>query len=550
MVLGVLGYLMSLTPSLLPRPWYFQGLVGGVSAAIFFGIGILVDDLWRAFVRVTGLRVEINDRARRILRLLWRVVVVLTVVLAPVLSLGWQTQVARYVGVGLPAWWYPVLSLVTAVLTFVLLAGIWHLVSGLTRWITGRFARRHVQDRIARVAAVLLTAVVVLVVGDQVIWRGMVFVAQQQADVVNAQSPQGLEPPTSSLRSGGPGSLVTWDSLGSDGRTFVSSGPDAAQIAAATGAAAREPIRVFVGTDQSRSTEQAVDLVLAEMDRTGAFDRPAVLVVTATSTGFVNEWAAESFEYLLGGDTAIATLQYSTLPSAFALLTAGGEPPAVARLLLDAVSARIAARAPATRPRLYVMGESLGAYGGNGAFDSPQAMLDEVDGALWTGTPSFTPLHEELTASRNPGSSSVVPVIDNGKHIRFAGDAAQLLTDEFGRPLGDWPAPRVVYLQHNTDPVVWWSPSLLFGSPQWLDETRPEGSPMSAMSWLPFVTFWQVTADMAMSNTVPAGYGHRYQESETVPAWAGILGRDPGGDYGAIEAAIAEANSALADTQG
>jgi len=65
---------------------------------------------------------------------------------------------------------------------------------------------------------------------------------------------------------------------------------------------------------------------------------------------------------------------------------------------------------------------------------------------------------------------------------------------------------------------------------------------MSSMSWLPFVTFWQVTADLAMANTVPGGYGHRYFESETVPAWAGVLGLSPGADYSRIEAAIKAAN--------
>jgi uncharacterized membrane protein len=65
---------------------------------------------------------------------------------------------------------------------------------------------------------------------------------------------------------------------------------------------------------------------------------------------------------------------------------------------------------------------------------------------------------------------------------------------------------------------------------------------MDYMSWMPFVTFWQVTGDMAMSNTVPGGYGHRYFESETVPAWAGIMGMDPNADYSRIEAAIKEAN--------
>ena len=131
----------------------------------------------------------------------------------------------------------------------------------------------------------------------------------------------------------------------------------------------------------------------------------AILVVTSTSTGFVNEWAAESFEYLQHGDSAIVAMQYSTLPSALGLLTARDEPPKVGRLLFKAVAAKIASLPQDQRPKLYAGGESLGAYGGNGAFDSPDDMLAQVDGALWTGTPSFT----DLTTRSSPASGRSAP---------------------------------------------------------------------------------------------------------------------------------------------
>jgi len=264
--------------------------------------------------------------------------------------------------------------------------------------------------------------------------------------------------------------------------------------------------------------------------------------VTSTSTGFVNEWAAESFEYLMHGDSAIITMQYSTLPSALGLLTARDQPPKVGRLLFKAVAAKVASLPQDQRPKLYAGGESLGAYGGNGAFDSPDDMLAQLDGALWTGTPSFTDNWETLTAQRAFGSTVVNPDIGNGAHFRFASEAKELTQDQFGHSYGPWNSPRVVYLQHDSDPVVWWSTDLILNTPAWLDETRTPGTPMDYMSWMPFVTFWQVTGDMAMSNTVPGGYGHRYFETETVPAWAGIMGMDPNGDYSRIEAAIKEAN--------
>ena len=49
---------------------------------------------------------------------------------------------------------------------------------------------------------------------------------------------------------------------------------------------------------------------------------------------------------------------------------------------------------------------------------------------------------------------------------------------------------------------------------------------MAQMSWTPFVTFWQLSADMLVSNNVPGGFGHRYYGAEMVPAWAAVLGDD------------------------
>jgi uncharacterized membrane protein len=534
LLFAVFGYLAAETPSLLPRPWYFQGLIAGMSAVIFYGFGVVVRDLclW------SGLKVTVRPEARRPLTIIARVLVGLCLLVYPLAYLVWHFSVTNYVGAAGLDPLYPVLSTGTAITVMVLVIVLYRITSRAIRSVTARAEQRGPQKALPRFVATLVMLLVLAAVVDRLVVGGLVGVAQYQADEVNAATPQGLSSPVSSLRSGGPGSLLSWDSLGSDGRAFVSSGPTPAEISAATGGPAQEPIRVFVGTSSQRSLEQTRDLAVAEMDRTGAFDRQAVVVVTSTSTGFVNEWAAESVEYLLRGDTALVTMQYSTLPSAIALLTARDQPPLVGRLLFEAVADRVAARPADRRPKLYAMGESLGAYGGNGAFGSPQDMMARLDGALWTGTPSFTPIHAALTASRQLGSTTVNPVVDRGRHVRFASNAEELTADEYGHALGPWKSPRIVYLQHHTDPVVWWSTDLMFQTPAWLEETRPPGTPMSGMSWLPTITFWQITADMAMSNTVSGGFGHRYVESETVPAWAGILGMAPDGDYSTVQAAI------------
>lgn len=40
---GALFFCVSLTPSLLPRDWLFAGLIGGINAAIGYGLGVLLE---------------------------------------------------------------------------------------------------------------------------------------------------------------------------------------------------------------------------------------------------------------------------------------------------------------------------------------------------------------------------------------------------------------------------------------------------------------------------------------------------------------------------
>jgi len=41
------------------------------------------------------------------------------------------------------------------------------------------------------------------------------------------------------------------------------------------------------------------------------------------------------------------------------------------------------------------------------------------------------------------------------------------------------------------------------------------------MFWIPFVTFWQVTADLVFAVNVPDGHGHHYV-ADYVNGWAGV----------------------------
>ena len=101
--------------------------------------------------------------------------------------------------------------------------------------------------------------------------------------------------------SGGPGSLVPWATLGREGRrhalahvraqTLVDrprGAPDLSIETVMGEPATATPVQVYVGLDSAASVTERVDLALAEMDRTGAFDRSLIMLshrpAPATST--------------------------------------------------------------------------------------------------------------------------------------------------------------------------------------------------------------------------------------------------------------------------
>jgi uncharacterized membrane protein len=169
-----------------------------------------------------------------------------------------------------------------------------------------------------------------------------------------------------------------------------------------------------------------------------------------------------------------------------------------------------------TRPKLVVFGESLGSFGGEAPFLALNNLVARTDGALFSGPTFNNTIWTDLTRNRDEGSPEWLPIYDKGENVRFAAKAENL-----GRPADPWGHPRMVYLQHASDPIAWWSPDLLFTKPDWLRE--PRGYDVSPRTeWIPIVTFLQVSADMAVAVDVPDGHGHVYVR-DVANAWAAIL---------------------------
>jgi uncharacterized membrane protein len=508
-VVAVAFFCLSLTPSLLPRGWLLQGLISGITSAIGYGLGVLM--LW--VLRWILGRPDWGHgggRAWGLLGLAGGAATIFFLIKGAV----WQQEIHHLMGLEAPPEASILGTLLVALVLAVALIGLGRLLRRMARWLT-RVIGRWLPVVVARLVAVVLVTLIAFGVLHGVLLDRILTATDNAFKTINGETDAGITATTDPLRSGGPGSLVSWDSLGNQGRSFIGGGPSEEQVKQFAGRTAQRPVRVYVGLDSAPSATERAALAVRELQRTGAFDRKVLVVITTTGTGWVNAAAADPIEYMYGGDTAMVATQYSYLPSWLSFLVDHERAWEAGRELFDQVYAAWSALPERRRPILVAFGESLGSFGAESAFSGAEDMAARTQGMLLVGPPNSNTLWREYVADRDPGSTEILPTYQQGATIRFADDPAQL-----DQPAGPWGPTRVAYLQHASDPIVWWSPRLILHRPDWLNEPRgPDVLP--TMRWFPFVTFWQVTADMAFSTGVPPGHGHNYG-AEAVPAWARI----------------------------
>ena len=501
---------LSFTPSLLPRPAFFQGFVCGVNGAIGYGLGVVGAWLWRQFA----------DRpARPARRRSWQafgIVGGLALVVSYVLGRRWQGQIRDLMSVPTEGVLAQFLLPVVGALVFVVLIAAARGIRGIFRWVADRLGRWMGRRAARGVGWVLVAGLTVLVVSG-VLLDGAIGVADRSFSVLDTTTSDSAAQPDTSLRSGGPGSLVPWDTLGFQGRNFTGTGPSARQIATFTGAPALDPIRAYAGIASAENVEDRARLAVDDLIRAGGFDRKYLLVAGTTGTGWVDPGAIDSLEYMTGGDVASVAMQYSYLPSWVSFIVDQSRAREAGRALFDAVYDRWSDLPAGQRPKLLLFGVSLGSFSGEAAFSGEFDLRNRTDGVLFAGPPNFNTGFREFTDHRDAGSPEVEPVFKDGRTVRF--------TDNPSAPIAPtsqpWDGTRVLYLSHPSDPIVWWSTDLALHRPDWLDE--PAGSDvLDEMVWIPFVTFWQVTADMIEPVPVPQGHGHSYT-SQYVDGWVAVI---------------------------
>lgn len=514
-LLGVLGatwwFWQSLSPSLLPRTWIMQGVLSGVSAIVGYFVGWLLSRIVLALRIGRWFDGRFSDTL--LARLRWALFIGAIAFSVYIFGVSARQQEFHWESMDIPGpgrLLYSGVVVITIAICFATSTAT-RVVRLLRRKLSAR-GQRFLPRWIAAGVSTLIVGFATFFLANEVLFDGPLALANRSFSISDVHlDDDDPGPPTSPLRTSGPGSQVDWESLGTEGRRFLTFGPSARRITQLSGAPAVEPIRVFIGRATADRLHKRVDLLLEEMDRTGAYERSTIVVNIPTGTGWTNEKNIQPVEYLLGGDTATVGMQYSHLPSPLAFLSEQDEAVDSAKAVLTAIEKRLALLPEASRPALFVVGESLGAFGGQGAFADLDEMEARIDHALWVGTPGFTAMRKQLEAERLAGSRQMYPVVGDGKEVVFIGNHAALYDTR----------PKVVYLQNADDPIAWWDPAIATTEPDWMSE-QLDPSINPAISWGRIRTFLQISLDTAVSNSFIEGNGHLYG---TLPltAWDRML---------------------------
>ncbi|QDT02513.1 hypothetical protein K227x_08910 [Rubripirellula lacrimiformis] len=509
LVVATIFFCGSVTPSLLPRPYFVQGILSGFSLAIGYGVGVALVWLWM-FLELPKPSEKLELRSKQ-----FTVVCVALVFVASVWrATFWQNSIRQRMEMPpletADPYRFFLISIVVACLMVAVLRA---LLRGCAR-LTVRL-ERYVPPRIAAMVSMVVISTLTILVANGVVARGLLALADQTFSNADELIDEGIAQPSEPLACGSVESNVPWDSIGRQGKNFIAGGPTKQSISEFTGDDAKTPLRVYVGVRSAEDEEQRAALAVQELKRVGGFDRKILVVATPTGTGWLDQGAVDTLEYMHDGDTAIVSTQYSYLPSWITILVDPSCSRRSATALFDQVYAHWTTLPKDDRPQLHLFGLSLGSFGCEDTANLLKTFQDPIQGSVKSGPPFPSTRWASIVSERNPGSSVWLPTFRDGSMIRFTSQQNRL---ESGKA---WGPIRDVYIQHASDPMVWFSPSLAWHRPAWLNDPRgPDVSPQ--LRWYPIVTFLQIAFDLPMATSVPIGYGHNYAPANYIDAWMAV----------------------------
>ena len=313
--------------------------------------------------------------------------------------------------------------------------------------------------------------------------------------------------PTNPQVSAGPRSEMPFASIGKEGRRFVTMTLTHDEITSVMGEPAVDPVRVVCGYETTDDLRERARLGVADLEACGGFERSLICVASPTGVGYVNYTIIEALEYLSRGNCATIVPQYALVPSALAMPKTG-DGVMLTRYVLEDIQARLASIPVERRPRVVLLGESLGA---NVALDvstvpGPFAGIPAlehlgVSGGVYFGVPFRTEFWRRWRD--NPEA------MDPEHEILLVAEPSEAPP----LPPGHM---RHLMVVHHDDPVNKYAYTMVLQPPWWMGPptTRPPMVPRETR-WRPITSFVIATVDLKNGmNSKPGTFvrrGHDYR---------------------------------------
>lgn len=504
----------AMTPSMLPRTPLVQGFVSGAAAAIGFQLSYFLRWLWN-FLELPRTPVHWNPRLRLVLFGLAAAIVLYGLWR----GFGWQNDTRAAVSLEPLESYEPLTVLLFSAIFFVVFWAILRGLGFILRQVV-RLLNKVLPPKISLALGFVLVAWLAWSFANGVLATGTLRLIDESFRIADGFVDPEIPRPASPLKSGSETSLVKWAEMGRFGREYVADTPTRDALAEFAGPSAMEPLRVYVGMRSAETARERAELALQELIRVGGFDRSVLMLVIPTGTGWMDPGAFDTLDYMMGGDIATVVVQYSYLPSALALLAGAEIGVEQARELFNVIYGYWTTLPKDKRPKFYVHGLSLGAFNLQVAMPLLDLLADPFNGAMWAGSPFFSPVWNRVHDGRKPGSPPWQPLFGNGSLARVLNQDGTADTS-----FAPWGPTRLVFLNYGSDPIAAFTFDSAVRPPDWLDNPRAHDITPD-LRWFPVVTMIQVAVDTAFSMAVP-GYGHYYIAPNYIDAWAALL--DPPG---------------------
>ena len=192
----------------------------------------------------------------------------------------WQNAIRRAMGMPSVPAGLPVLIAIVSAPVAIFLIGLARLFNASAMLISARLAKL-VPRRIALLVGFGIAAALFWTIGNGLLLSAALYGLDGSYRRIDALLPAELSAPEDPFKSGSSESLVSWASLGAQGRERVVAVPSESDISSLVGGSAMEPLRVYVGLNSAKTVEQRTELALAELKRIrrvrprGARDRDA-----------------------------------------------------------------------------------------------------------------------------------------------------------------------------------------------------------------------------------------------------------------------------------